>query len=214
MRPIYTLMILLSSLSCFSQGNITAIEIYPSAPLTTDNVYLIAHLSFSSGSCEKQSFSASVVGNNVIASAHHCTGMLTVICDISDTTNLGVLPAGLYNVDLTLSSGAAPIPCSPGFAPDDNDTMSFIVALPSTGIVDQYFQFGMSPNPTNGKISLSGKHLTSHLGSEIKVYTSQGKLAQQSTLTNDFSIDVSSLPAGLYFVKILNFTSQRLMKYD
>ncbi|MBL4704786.1 MAG: T9SS type A sorting domain-containing protein [Flavobacteriales bacterium] len=214
MKLTLTIAFLFSSLIYSAQGTITSIETYPSSPTTTDSVYLIAHLSFTAGDCDKQSFSASVIGNNVVASAHHCIGMLTVICDISDTTNLGLLPAGTYNVDLTLSSGAAPIPCSPGFAPDDNDTMSFTVIAPTSisELTAKSNNFRLAPNPTNNIVYLSGNDLFNHIGEQLSIFSFDGKLVHQSALSNDFSIDISSLPVGIYMVRISSFIPQKLIK--
>ena len=128
-----------------AQGTITSIEVIPAMPTIADSVYLVGHFQFTSGGCDKQFFTASLVGNHVVASAQHCTGMLTYICDVSDTLNLGILPFGTYTVDLTLSSGAAPIPCTPGIVPDDNDSTSFNVIAP-TAVAENGIQFRFSPS--------------------------------------------------------------------
>jgi len=213
MKHLYIILIICLTTSLYGQGNITSIEIIPASPAITDSVYLVAHLSFSTGSCDQQSFSASVVGNNVVASSHHCVGALTVICSASDTVNLGVLAPGTYNVDLTLTSGAAPIPCTPGFAPDDNDTTSFIVIAP-TEIQTHNFDFDMAPNPAYNELRISGKSIGDKSNMKVAVYTQDGKLLIDAALPQNGIVNVSELSAGIYFVQVGNSSVKKLLKID
>lgn len=211
MKHLYIILIICLSTSLYGQGTITSIEIVPAVPTIADSVYLVAHLSFSSGSCEQQYFSASVVGNNVIASSHHCVGTLTVICPASDTVNLGLLAAGTYNVDLTLSSGAAPIPCSPGFAPDDNDTLSFTVIAP-TAIQSVDFDFKMSPNPAETELRISGPGIQNRSNLKVSIYAQDGKLLISSVLPDHGIVDLTELTAGIYFVQVGASSVKKLVK--
>ena len=60
-------------------------------------------------------------------------GMLTAICNTTDTFEFNPLSAGTYIFDLTLSSGFSGPPCTAGIVPDDYDTITFYVS-PSVGI--------------------------------------------------------------------------------
>ena len=196
-----------------TQGTITSIEVIPAMPTIADSVYLVGHFQFTSGGCDKQFFTASLVGNHVVASAQHCTGMLTYICDVSDTLNLGILPFGTYTVDLTLSSGAAPIPCTPGIVPDDNDSTSFNVIAP-TAVAENGIQFRFSPNPVKEMLTFSGNELKRLIGEQVVVYDLNGSKVKAEPLDADCTMDVSELSPGLYFVKVGSSQLQKLVKID
>ena len=94
-----------------------------------------------------------VNGLTVSASALHCIGMLTVICNYTDTFSIGPQAAGNYNFDMTLSSGAGMSPCSPGIVPDDTKSYSFSVS-PVTDLVSVKNQETLKvfPNPATAYI--------------------------------------------------------------
>jgi len=214
MRALYSVLALTLTVSIYSQGgSISSIEVIPSSPTTSDSVYLVGHFQFTSGGCEKQYFLASVAGSNVTASAHHCTGMLAMICDISDTVNLGLLSAGPYSIDLTLSSGAAPIPCTAGIVADDNASSSFTVMAP-TGIAEQAADFGIVPNPVVDVLSFSGYGLNDYLGEQIVIYSYSGQIVKSELLDAGLTTDVSQLPSGMYFVKIGSSSVRKFLKQD
>ncbi len=192
-------------------GTITNIEILPVAPTTNDSVYLVGHFSFSSGGCEKQFFNASSSGTDVTAAAQYCLGALTVICDASDTVNLGILPAGNYNVDLTLSSGSGPTPCTPGIVPDDSDTASFTVTSP-TLISEHTETFRLFPNPAIDVLFIHSTNNELKAGSIIEFYSIAGTLTRTFYYQPAQPIDLSGLSAGTYLVRFGKHV-QRLMLY-
>ena len=56
------------------------------------------------------------------------------------------------------------------------------------------------PNPTNNAISLQGA-----ADSTISIYNANGAMLQsQSNISDNETIDVSSLPIGVYYMKIQN----------
>jgi hypothetical protein len=111
-------------------GSISSLTISPANPNNTDTVYIYAELLFTSSGCPLDMKSHSVLGNNIVASTQHCLGMLTAICNTTDTFKLNPLAIGTYTFDLTLSSGFGGPPCTAGIVPDDNDTISFNVVTP------------------------------------------------------------------------------------
>ena len=117
-------------------GSITSLTIFPVNPTNTDTVYIYAELSFSSSSCPLDIQMHSIIGNNITASTQHCLGMLSAICNTTDTFKLNPLAVGTYIFDLTLSSGGGAPPCTPGIVPNDNDIITFNV-INSVGIEDQ-----------------------------------------------------------------------------
>jgi len=122
----------LFSVNIFSQGSggtIGAFQISPSQPTTNDTIFVFADVQFLSSDCILQSSNHSVNGNTIVASAHHCLGMLSAICNTTDTFVFLPLAAGTYTFDLTLTSGFGSIgvPCTPGIIPDDNQDFQFTV---------------------------------------------------------------------------------------
>ena len=117
-------------------GSISSLTISPVNPNNTDTVYIYAELLFTSSDCPLDMKSHSVLGNNIVASTQHCLGMLTTICNTTDTFKLNPLAVGAYTFDLTLSSGGGGPPCTAGIVPDDNDIISFSV-VNSVGIEEQ-----------------------------------------------------------------------------
>ena len=96
-----------------------------------------AELFFTSSSCPLDMKSHSVLGNNIVASTQHCLGMLTAMCNTTDTFKLNPLAVGTYTFDLTLFSGFGGPPCmGGGIGPDDNDVITFNVVT-SVGIEEQ-----------------------------------------------------------------------------
>ena len=117
-------------------GSISSLTISPVNPNNTDTVYIFAELLFSSSGCALDIKSHSVLGNNIVASTQHCLGMLTAICNTTDTFKLNPLPVGTYTFDLTLSSGFGGPPCEAGIVPNDNDVITFDVVT-SVAIEEQ-----------------------------------------------------------------------------
>ena len=117
-------------------GSISSLTISPVNPNNTDTVYIYAELLFTSSDCPLDMKSHSVLGNNIVASTQHCLGMLTAMCNTTDTFKLNPLAVGTYTFDLTLSSGAGGPPCTAGIVADDNDVITFNVDN-SVGIEEQ-----------------------------------------------------------------------------
>ena len=108
-------------------GSISSFTISPVNPNNTDTIYIYSELLFCCSNCSLDMESHSVVGNNIEASTQHCLGMLSEICNTTDTFKLNPLAVGTYTFDLTLSSGFGSSPCTAGISPDDNDVFTFNV---------------------------------------------------------------------------------------
>ena len=112
----------------FGQGSIISLTVSPAYPTETDTVYIFAELSFSSSDCECFVKIDYMSANSITASTQHCLGMLSAICNTTDTFKFDPLAAGAYIFDLTLSSGFGGPPCTAGIIPDDYDTITFYVS--------------------------------------------------------------------------------------
>ncbi len=109
-------------------GTIGAFQCSPSQPTTDDTIYVFADVQFSSSGCQVDNALHSVIGNSIMASAHHCLGMLSTICNTTDTFVILPLASGTYTFDLTLTSGFGGPPCTAGIIPDDNQNFQFTVS--------------------------------------------------------------------------------------
>ena len=84
-------------------GSISSLTISPVNPNNTDTVYIYAELMFSSSDCECFVKTDYLSANHITASTQHCLGMLSAICNTTDTFKLNPLAVGTYIFDLTLS---------------------------------------------------------------------------------------------------------------
>ena len=120
----------------FGQGSIISFTISPIYPTEIDTVYIYADLMFSSSDCNCFTKIDYMSANSITATTLHCLGMLSTICNTTDTFKINPLSAGTYIFDLTLSTGFGGPPCTPGIVPDDYDTITFNVVT-SVGIEEQ-----------------------------------------------------------------------------
>ncbi len=88
-----------------AQGAITNISCSPANPTVNDTIYFFVETQFPSSDCLLMNSSFSINGNSIIASAQHCLGMLTAICNTTDTFMILPLSVGTYIFNMTLSSG-------------------------------------------------------------------------------------------------------------
>ena len=130
-----------------------------------------------------------------------------------DTVNIGVYPtAGTYHVTLYMDLTSLDDTLCTNSMWYDSAEVFFTVTEP-TGISDNKAEgnFSFYPNPANDKLSCSLKGLTSH--STIQITTIEGKaiLNILPTTQPNLEIDVSALPAGIYFLQ-LSDERQRVVK--
>ena len=111
----------------YSQSSIVSITVSPQTPSHTDTIYVYAELMFPYSDCALQNKNHAVIGNEILASTLHCMGMLTAICNVTDTFKIDpLLLSGIYTFNLDLSSGFG-TPCTPGIVSDDQQIISFEV---------------------------------------------------------------------------------------
>ena len=64
------------------------------------------------------------------------------------------------------------------------------------------------PNPTNGEIAITGKDLK-----KAEVFNSQGQQVLSAQCQGDqLTFDLGNLPAGLYFVNVIDEKGQKTVK--
>ncbi|MFM1876454.1 MAG: hypothetical protein RL266_2191 [Bacteroidota bacterium] len=207
MKPLFFL-ILFTFFSCqiFAQGIIQGISVHPSNPTVSDDIEIYVQLQFTSGSCEADDQGFGLNGATISAYAHHCVGMLTVICETADTFELGQLPAGNYTFDMSLSSGFGGPGCSPGIVVDDTEQFQFTVS-PSVGIHEPTTADGFFyPNPVvdvmNFPSPLAQSATISNVAGQVVKLLSFG--TQQVEMT-DLNSGIYILHLGSQKVRILKF---------
>jgi len=81
--------------NCF---NIEKLEIIPKNPAAGDEIKVVCHSIFSSGGCGMVDYDVSIGKTGIFVQANHEVGMLTYICESTDTIPIGKLGAGHHYV--------------------------------------------------------------------------------------------------------------------
>jgi hypothetical protein len=208
---------LVISTSIFAQGgSIISFYTLPASPTTNDAVKVVAELMFTSGSCELSEQGHTTTLSRTDAYAHHCVGMLTVICPATDTFNLGTLPAGDHTFVLTLTSGGAPSPCTPGIVTDDTDSITFTVD-PGVGIYSpDAVDFSVYPNPASTFVTLSLASGEKGLKQNTKaiIYNAQGALVLTTPNIINQTLNIENLSPGLYYLHLQSAEGTAVKKFE
>jgi hypothetical protein len=190
---------------------INKLVIIPANPTSNDIVKVIGYTTFSSGGCPLTSSSLKINGTKITLHVCHTPGILTVICNSTDTLIIGKLDAGVYELHYYLYDARM-------LAHYDLDTVYFTVQL-AVGLqlsdnsgqkIDAY------PNPVSKEINLEFKNHSAE-GYNISFYSVTGqKLKTIKESKNIIKIDISDLADGIYFMVISNeqekLWSQKIIK--
>lgn len=198
--------LLLISNLILSQGTINSISISPSYPSINDTIYVYADLQFPNSSCEFYSSFQNITSNNIDITTQHCTGMLTAICNITDTIKIHPLNTGAYSLNLTLTSdinfGFAP--CSGGTNADDFATLQFNVTDPLSVLDSKIINYTIRPNPSNGRFNISlANNIIEKSNLKAFIYSLDGKLILEKKITSNTELSLALLN-GLYFIQVRN----------
>jgi hypothetical protein len=190
-------------LSKAQNGQIISITTDPVNPTTADFVKVYVDLMFTSGSCNMDNQGHNTSGNTTNAYAHHCVGMLTVICNVTDTFDLGYLQAGTHQFDFTLSSGSGGAPCTPGIIPDDTSSINFNV-ISGVGLEENISEnklIHLFPNPADEKIIIEFEKVLPGKPIEISITDISGKNIAAFSTEGETSVQVSisDFSRGVYF---------------
>ncbi len=188
-----------------SAQTILGITMIPANPTNNDYITFLANCMFPSGNCDPYIVNLSLSGNYFYASALHCLGVLSFICNYTDTFIIPPQAAGNYNFAFHLESGNGPS-CTPGIVAGPTDTLSFVVSS-STGISElmRALNFTLTPNPSTGKITIEINNSSKNtLPADLELFNFSGeKLAtyQLHEKLTDLNI---ALPSGVYLCRIKN----------
>lgn len=204
MKTIVLSILLFLPMIGFSQGQILSFSTLPASPTTNDQVKVLVHLSFSSGGCDVDNKGSSTTGSTTTAYSLHCIGMLTVICPITDTFDLGTLPAGTHTFNFTLSSGSGGPGCSPGIVPDDSDTYTFNVTQalsvedPTNNSLVSLF-----PNPMAETAMVKVDASLLKENTQLQILDATGRIIySQSIHQTENYLSGLTLEGGIYFYQI------------
>lgn len=137
--------------------------------------------------------SISIAGTTITIIATHVVGHSSVICNSVDTLRIGKLNSGTYELIYQIKMDNSP-------DIRDSDTIVFNVQNPygvKTYVHSQQ-EINIFPNPTSTSITI----VTPTKGSLSVLNMSGQQLLQQAISEPITTIDISSLPSGVYFVRV------------
>jgi hypothetical protein len=215
MKKFYYLLLLVCQCIVVTNASgqwINGITVIPANPTTTDSVTILVDCMFPSGNCDDHTQYVSVTGTDITAGALHCLGVLSVICNYTDTFNIGILPAGGYTFHFQLDAGGLPSPCTPGIVAGPNDSMVFVVS-PAVGTGETISQDNVqiTPNPFNDVFTIEG--LTSASFPAIaEFYSVEGKLLLRKKInTNTKEISAKQFPKGYITARITTAGGEQIV---
>lgn len=192
---------------------IQSFTVIPSNPTTSDTVRILAYCMFPSTGCSDHVQYFSVAGNEIDAYAHHCVGLLTMICFHTDTFVIPPLPVpGNFLFRFTLDIGQGTVPCLPGMIPTQKDSITFQVSLPVS--ISEWIHgeaVKAVPNPSAGAFLLEG--LAEHQYPVTATLSGvDGKLLRDMIIQKPKELlDLQSLTAGWYHLSMVAATGEKFV---
>lgn len=192
---------------------IQSFTVIPSNPTTSDTVRILTHCMFPAGGCSDHVQYSYVTGNEIDAFAHHCLGVLTVICNYTDTFVIPPLPVpGNYLFRFTLDIGQGSVPCMPGMIPTQKDSIIFQVTLPTS--ISELIQgdaVKVVPNPSTGVFLLEGLDEYQYPVTAT-LFGVDGKLIRELVIQKPKDLlDLQRLTAGWYHLNMVAATGEKFV---
>jgi hypothetical protein len=203
MKKVLFILCLLTSKLLFAQfGQVTSVQIIPANPTDADQIKAVVEVMLGSSPCTLDNSVSNINGNTIQLSNYYCEGMLAMICNRTDTINLGTLAAGLYNLEVNIWTG-----CGPYTPVDSALSNGFTVSVfSSVAKVNQKGNFSIYPNPTTSSIINLQSASTHPYG--IICYNSLGQeIFGVPNLTGNQTINLPK-ENGVYFIKVIDYQNQ------
>jgi hypothetical protein len=178
---------------CPYMGSVTVL---PENPTENDSIRIVTSVTTPNiGALINHSFTVS--GYDVELSACYYEGMLTAPLQISDTFELGTLPAGIYSTQFTAYNSIMPYNCD--ITDTQTYTMNFTVGalgLPGAELAT----WSLYPNPAHEQVIVSGAIFPA----EVRVLSADGRelKAKYVDAGEKMILDVHVLPTGLYLIEV------------
>lgn len=196
------LLFLFATQFCFLYGQ-SPLTVYtptvlPQNPTTGDSVKVLVKVQATSGS-SKVSKTSSVNGTNVNLSSCIMLNMLTVISYQTDTFNLGILPAGVYNISYT-ANPTYTTSCTP--SSNSVTTSGSFTVSQATGIKEQSAEYAVSvfPNPFSNKITIAAKGIESVKSVSITDILGRTVYSVKEVKVGS-EININNLTPGVYWLR-------------
>lgn len=196
MRTLLVLLITVLLSPVFAQYLvINSLTITPSNPGPYDNVGIICQSAHASGPCLLNNVQVNWVGNHATINAWHYPGMLTYICNSTDTTWLGVIGEGFFKVSYILSDQ---FPSGPVYSV--TDSLQFSIITTGTDPASE-IPLRITPNPARDYINIPD--IAASTGSDIRIYDLCGRqVISRPIPTGSTKLDIRSLSPGMYILQL------------
>lgn len=174
------------------------IEIIPVSPTTTDNIYVVTNVTTPNLGAYL-GYTIIDGGSTIKIEACYFSGMLTALQTYTDTIDLGVKPAGAYNIEFVAYLSGTNMTCD--YA--DSNKVNAAITVTNVLAIDEAVQnnFNVYPNPiTDGTIHISLKNSTESL--RYFLINARGQTMAEGVVTNNSTIDVSNY-SGVFYLSIL-----------
>jgi len=173
-------------------------NITPATPTVNDFISLHYDASFPSSGCALLTQNVSIIGNNIIVDAQHEQGMITVICNGSETIPIGYLPMGVYTLTLNVQ-----IPGS-----STSQAMTFEVYF-TVDLPEQQYEYQEILICSNNS-DRTYRILKRNEYQEFSIYSYTGQLIKKMPFSN--KIEMSEYPAGLYVLVFASGNEMQTLK--
>lgn len=188
----------------FAQTNIfDSLKIIPTNPTANDDIKLVIHATFSSGSCDLNNYNVVVQEGNITVITNFTVGDAEYICSSADTVSLGSFTAGSYELTALLTINLME-------AIFDTETINFEVSsVTFEEELTANTSISIHPNPV-----LTTLKIESDLSfSILEIFEVTGKKVREINMTSSIeNINVSDLKSGVYFVVLTDDNGVRHTK--
>jgi len=196
--------------------SIISMTTVPANPTDNDSILFLVDVQFSSSGCVPSSVTGNLVGQDFIMTGTHCPGMLTAICDYTDSIKVGPMAAGGYNFNMSILIGDG-MCGTPQVA--DNRIQPYIVTS-TVKIEESYFSnISLFPNPITNELSIQFENpleqglisICDVSGRQVYSYNAR----QLGALGGLIKVDTEFWKSGVYFVSICRsgqFATHKILK--
>lgn len=192
MHFLITGLVFLSSQAFAQLPSIDSMKLIPANPTSNDLLKVVCFTTFPSGSCSLNQIHAEQQGNNILLMLDYNVGMATYICQSVDTIEIDNPGAGNFELITTLTRNGQDII-------EDDYHLLFTIDpyLVTPEFASNYFR--IYPNPVGNELKFN-----SNLKAEkLEIHAVSGQMIHSTeVLSGTFSVDISALEEGVYFVTL------------
>lgn len=175
-------------------------EYIPSPPQAFNSFSIVTQVTFCSSGCERLNVTLQEGLDFIEIHSYYCIGMLTALCDATDTTVVAGVPAGDFEIRHFIYESSDCITYTPVDTVLDTVTVQEGTSRPAPrGLI----QLGLQPNPSSGDFFVSTSEALNEPGI-LQCHDAQGRLVYQQNLyagESEWSLSPNASP-GIYFVEL------------